>query len=405
MGKSKVILEGETPQEKIKSLFKQCSNNNQICYHIKRNIELVYFLENKTKLKDKPVAVLLYHYKNNIKHIPKCICGKYRRYHCWGYRPTCSDKKCQNIVREKSKREFCLKNYGVEFVTQLESMKAKSKETLLDRYGVDNITKLPDVIKRRKKNNLTKYGVTDPIMLASFRGDENKRGFDKIQDGLPKGYKYIRTINPSIDNNFKKSYYYELVCPNGHTFNIIKGLVYSRKRDNIEICNQCNTSIGSNGEQQLYDYISSIYDGNISRSNRKLIAPYEIDIVLTDLRICIEFNGDYWHSVSVNNDKFYHLNKMIMCRERGYDLLQIRESDWNINKEEIKRKLFNKINNIYDKNDLNINGEYLIFDLSWYDSRIIDDLKDIQYENFEPKLIESGQYKQWDCGYITFKIF
>lgn len=169
MGKSKVILEGETPQEKIQSLFRQCSNNNQILYHIKRSNELINFLENETRLKDKPLVVLFYHYKENIKYVPKCICGKDRKYHCDGYRPTCSDKKCQSIVREKSKKEFCLENYGVEFVTQLKSMKENTKKTLLNKYGVDNITKLPEIIKKRKESNLIKHGVTDPIMLKSVR--------------------------------------------------------------------------------------------------------------------------------------------------------------------------------------------------------------------------------------------
>jgi very-short-patch-repair endonuclease len=400
MGKSKVILEGETPQQKIESLFKQCSNNNQICYHIKKNNELVSFLENETNLKDKrPVVVLLYHYKNNIKHIPKCICGKYRKYHCDGYRPTCTDKKCQSIVREKSKREFCLNNYGVEFVTQLDSMKEKSKKTLLDRYGVDNITKLPEIIKRRKSNNLKKWGVEDPISLNIIRGKvktDSERGLESIQDGLPNGYKVLES---------DKFYYYKLSCECGHIFEISKSVLYLRKKNNIEICNECNTSIGSNGEQEVFDYISSIYNGSISRSNRRLISPYEIDMVLEDIKLCIEFNGDYWHSIKVNNDKFYHFSKLEMCLEKGYDLFQIRENDWNKNNEDIRRKLFNKINNIYDPRDLNIDDEFLKFDMSWYDSRIIEGLDNILYENIEPEIIEVGKELQWNCGYKLFKIF
>jgi len=398
MAKSKVVLEGETPQDQIQSLFNQCSNNNQICYHLKKNSDLIQFLKKETGLDSDPI-VLLYHYKEGIKEIPKCLCGKYRKYHCWGYRPTCASKKCINIEREKSKRDFCLKNYGVEFVTQLDSMKEKSKKSILDRYGVDNITKLPEVIKRRKQNNLKKWGVSDPISLFSVRSGsktDSERGLQTIQDGLPIGYKILES---------DKFYYYKISCSNGHIFEIGKSTLYLRKKNNIEICNQCNTSIGSNGEQELYDYISSIYPGDISRSNRKLISPYEIDIVLEDIKVCIEFNGDYWHSINVNDDKFYHLNKVVMCSEKEYDLLQVRENDWNENKEEIKRKLFNRINNIYDKNDLNIDGEYLIFDLSWYDSRILEDLEGLKYENFEPNLIESGQYKQWNCGYRVYKIF
>jgi uncharacterized protein YxjI len=284
-------------------------------------------------------------------------------------------------------------------MVQLDSMKEKSKKTCLENFGVYNCTKSPEIIKKRKENNLKKWGVEDPIALRNIRGKnltDSERGLYKIQDGLPDGYKILES------DGF---YYYKISCPKKHIFEISKSVLFLRKRDSIEICNQCNTSIGSNGEQELYEYISSIYSGKISRSNRRLIAPYEIDIVLHDLKICIEFNGDYWHSDKVNNDKYYHLNKLMMCLENDYDLLQIRESDWNKNKETIKRKLFNRVNNIYDINDLNIDGEYLIFDLSWYDSRILEDLKDIQHENIEPKLIKSEQYNQWDCGYKIYKIF
>lgn len=398
MAKSKVKIEGNNEKEMLYSLFKQCSNNNQICYHLKKNTSLIFFLKKETQLDLDNNIQILYHYKENIKNIPKCLCGDNRKYHCWGYRPTCSSKKCINIEREISKKKYCLDNYGVEYVTQLDSMKEKSQNTLLRKYGVNNITKLPEVIKKRKENNKKKWGVEDPISLGIIRSkktSDSERGLEKIQDGLPNGYSIIES---------DRFYYYMISCSKGHKFEIGKSSLYLKKRNNIEICNQCNPSIGSNGEQEVFDYISSIYDGDISRSNRRLISPYEIDIVLPDLKICIEFNGDYWHSINVNNDSKYHLNKTILCSKIEYDLLQIRENDWNLNKEEIKRKLHNRIKNIYDKRDLNIQGDYLIFDMSWYDSRILEDLSELPVD-IEPKLIESGQYKQWNCGYKLFKIF
>lgn len=394
MSYSKIKITGQNNKEMIESLFEQCSNNNQVCYHLKKNKDLVSYLQKETNL-NKDLIILLYHYKENIKEVPKCLCGESRKYHCWGYRPTCTNKNCIKIEREESKKKFCLENYGVEYVTQLHSMKEKSKMTLLKKYGVDNITKLPEVIKKRKEKNLIKWGVEDPISLREIRGSDSIRGLEKIQSGLSNDYKILES------DGF---YYYIISCSNGHIFEISKSVLHIRKRDSIEICNQCNKSIGSNGEQEVYDYISSFYKNKISRSNRRLISPYEIDIVLDDLKICIEFNGDYWHSTKVNDDEFYHLNKTLLCRKGGYDLLQIKEWEWNNNREEIKRKLFNKINNIYDFRDLILEGDYLIFDLSWYDSRILEGLSGLPYENIEPKEINIGQYKQWNCGFKVFKI-
>ena len=339
MPRTKIKLTGE-PQTDLNILFKECSNNNQICYHLKNNEPLMNYLKQETGL-DKEPMVLLFHYKENIKEVPKCVCGRERQYHCYGYRPTCSRKKCQNIVREESKKKFCLENYGVEFVTQLETMKQKSKQTCLDKFGVDNCTKFPEIIKKRKERNYLRYGVEDPISLSHIRGKNStdaERGFEKIQSGLPTGYKLL-----GVDR-----LYYRINCPVGHILEISKYTLSNRKIDRVEICNQCNEYIGSLGEQEVYDYISTIYDKPISRSNRKLISPFEIDIVLEDIKLCIEFNGDYWHSTKVNDDQFYHLNKLNMCISKGYNLIQIRENDWNLNKDLIKRKLFNLINNIID---------------------------------------------------------
>ncbi len=90
-----------------------------------------------------------------------------------------------------------------------------------------------------------------------------------------------------------------------------------------------------------------------------------------------------------------------MCLSNGYKLLQIRENDWYNNRDVIKRKLYNYINNIIDINDFNIVDGDLVIDLSWYDDRIVND-----YELFEvtlPSIIKVGQYNQWDCGYKYYK--
>jgi very-short-patch-repair endonuclease len=174
-----------------------------------------------------------------------------------------------------------------------------------------------------------------------------------------------------------------------------------KRKNNIEICNQCNEYIGSNGEQDVYNYVSSIYDKSISRSNRKLISPFEIDMVLDDIKLCIEFNGDYWHSIKIVDDQFYHLNKLNMCLSKGYKLVQIRENDWNNNKDIIKKKLFNLINNIIDMDDFVIENNLVKVDLSWYDDRVSGDLID----STMPNIIISGQYEQWNCGYRFYKPF
>lgn len=393
MARTKIKLTG-TPKADLEILFKECSNNNQICYHIKKSESLVNYLKQETGLDREPM-ILLYHYKENLKEVPKCICGKERHYHCYGYRPTCAEKNCINEVREESKKKFCLENYGVEYVFQDHTFKENAKKTLLEKYGVDNSTKSKEVIQKRKENNLKKYGVEEPIALKEVRGKTStdaERGFIKIQTGLPEGYSLI-----SVAGN-----YYKMSCSKNHSFEVSKYTLSNRKIDKIEICNQCNEYVGSLGEQEVYEYVKSIYAGNISRTNRKLIYPFELDMVLEDLKLCIEFNGDYWHSIKINDDKFYHLNKLNMCLAKGYKLIQIKECDWNKQNEKIKKKLFNLLSGILDYDDFEIINGKLKFDLSWYDDRLVCD-KDF-IEATMPMIVDSGQYQTWNCGYRLYKI-
>ncbi len=404
---TKLVVYGNTPEDKLKSIISQSTNNNQITNHIKKHNDIFDFLRsrlpNSPSILNKSPMELLYLYQEDIK-VPLCICGKERKYHCQGYRPTCTGKKCINIKREKSKKEFCLKNYGVEFVTQLDTMKENSKKTLMERYGVDNITKSKEVIKERKERNLLKWGVEDPIVLPKFRRQDimNKIHYKKISDRLPEGYEYHG--HDVSDNGDIEQNYYIVSCPKGHTFSISKYVLSLKLKGHRsyskEICNQCNEYIGSMVEQEVYNYIKSIYPNDISRSNRKLISPFEIDMVLTDIKLGIEFNGDYWHSTNIVEDQFYHLNKLNMCLAKGYKLLQIKENDWYNNKELIELKLKSVILNEVPI----IRSNVIEMDLSWYDDRFKS------YGNWEmierkmPRIISVGQYEQWDSGKELYRI-
>src|SRR6202012_2209178 len=48
----------------------------------------------------------------------------------------------------------------------------------------------------------------------------------------------------------------------------------------------------------------------VETNNRMMIKPLELDIVLPDYKIAIEFCGIYWHSERNKSDPNYHYNKM-----------------------------------------------------------------------------------------------
>ena len=62
----------------------------------------------------------------------------------------------------------------------------------------------------------------------------------------------------------------------------------------------------SKAEIEIYNFLKSIYDGEIIQKDRKTLThndyrnPFEIDIFLPQLKLGIEYNGLYWHGQREN---------------------------------------------------------------------------------------------------------
>lgn len=106
------------------------------------------------------------------------------------------------------------------------------------------------------------------------------------------------------------------------------------------LCRRCY-HLSSVDEEVIFDYISSLYDGEILHGigARKIIPPKELDIFVPGLNLAFEYNGIYWHSYarSMKNDdkcnehpkrncgKTRHIEKLNMCQAKGISLVQIFE--------------------------------------------------------------------------------
>jgi G:T-mismatch repair DNA endonuclease (very short patch repair protein) len=111
-------------------------------------------------------------------------------------------------------------------------------------------------------------------------------------------------------------------------------------------CLHCN-KMRSSFEREVHDYLESVADVGmeITYSDRKVLFPMELDIVLPELKIAIECNGTYWHSnkaVSLNKgmsaEKFHRM-KMEECGKQGYSLFFVWEHDWKDNRDEVIEQL------------------------------------------------------------------
>ena len=94
------------------------------------------------------------------------------------------------------------------------------------------------------------------------------------------------------------------------------GLYRIRFNHNHVICTNCNpiNKPISIQEKELLDFVKSNYNGEIIHNDRSIIHPYELDIYLPDLRLAIEYNGDYWHA----NPEFYSEDEIINIKGTEY---------------------------------------------------------------------------------------
>jgi len=109
----------------------------------------------------------------------------------------------------------------------------------------------------------------------------------------------------------------------------------------------------------------------------------ELDIVLPDHKLAIEFDGLYWHNENVvEND--YHLKKTEACESLGYQLIHIFEDEWRYKKEIVQSRL----KGILGKNDKIFARKTVCKEISYKESK----------EFLEKSHIQGNCMSKWQYG-------
>ena len=139
-------------------------------------------------------------------------------------------------------------------------------------------------------------------------------------------------------------------CDNDHEW---EATVKSRSKGTC--CPKCS---GSKMEEILAQLIKTLLPRNtpILRNDRQLIKPYELDILIPNLSLAFEFNGDYWHNnenirkrhPQFKNSKHFDSFKKCECEKQGVELFFVREKQWVNNYEKtverVKKIVARKLN-------------------------------------------------------------
>lgn len=112
----------------------------------------------------------------------------------------------------------------------------------------------------------------------------------------------------------------------------------------------------SKQEDFLYDFLLTIYNGQISRNQKGIIGSmFELDLYMPEINLAVEYNGIRYHSIEMGKPKDRILKKSILCREKGIRLVHIYEfEDFEKQKRLLKDLILGQDN--YNKYDFNKNN-------------------------------------------------
>ena len=283
------------------------------------------------------------------KQLKKCkTCGKIIPFIKWE-QDYCSKKCINNDEIRKKIKQTCLEKYGVDNAAKSNDVKMKSKQTCLEKYGVEFTTQSEQMKNAAKQTCLEKYGVEHYINIDKQKQTILKKSFEK--------YLQFSDVIPlfSLDEYSGVEYYKQYKWKCKKCYNEFMDHLYSH----VPLCPFCNDKQHgrSTQEKNLFNFIKSIYDGEIIENDRTIIKPLELDIVIPEKKIAFEFNGTFWHSESspgFNKNKNKCLIKTNKCNDVGYKLIHIWEHDWvnknNLIKEKIKALLGIDQTKIYGRN-------------------------------------------------------
>ena len=295
----------KTEQERLKFLKNLSMRDCFYSAFLKKNLESIstFLTENNLSSDVKLIKEVI---QGVAKRCP--FCGNWML----SKKSACS-RKCSGKDIAIKNKERLQQKYGVSNVFQLQTVKDKIKERNLEKYGVQYSSERPEWVAKVKETNLNKYGVEYVSQLPEVK--------DLIRLKLSGNFEHSKDMNIS----FVKEHFIQ----NGKFlnddfmayFNITrKTALKYRRMLNIEEPLEYKPS---RPQKELYDWIPC---DNKILNDRTLIAPNELDIVLPDAKLAIEYNGLYYHSDEFK-PKNYHLQKTDECEAKGYKLFQIYESD------------------------------------------------------------------------------
>lgn len=294
-------------------------------------------------------------YKKNIKDILQQVVNKYKtnyilfikndvnllnridKYFIWfNNKPKLLKEKIYWIIRG-------IKSFPMCKTCQKNKTKFKNIFEWYNSYCSKICSTNNEKRKEKMKNTmLEKYWCVFALQNKDLKEKMNIKKIKSYLNNISEKVKLYNISNIAINTDWTVNF----LCNkcNKENRNIDKYFIYNRiTYYNLSPCIYCHPIHNQTSwqEKELLWYIKSIYKWKIL-VNQRILDWKEIDIYLPELKVWIEYNWLYWHSLNWwNKTKDYHYNKFLIAKKKGIKLIQVFSDEWNINKEIVKNRLKN----------------------------------------------------------------
>lgn len=128
------------------------------------------------------------------------------------------------------------------------------------------------------------------------------------------------------------------LCKDNHTWEVSPN---QRSFYNTD-CPVCPIGPVSKSEQALADFLVS-KGFKVRQTVRDVLPSMELDILLPEFNVAIEYNGVYWHSEKNGRMQTYHYDKWVAAKKAGINLIQIWEDEYDANPTLVQNMILHKL--------------------------------------------------------------
>lgn len=254
------------------------------------------------------------------------------------------------LKSEKGKSQYkksMKTRYGVENNFQRESAKEKAKKTLNSRFGVDNPMQSDEIKEKALETVMDRFGTHNPMQSDAVKEKSRKTCLDRYgveyysQSDEFKSRENVHRVSDyafSILNSEEK-----LRDLHGRMSAVgvarelgVDGTTVRRYMDKHGI-DPLPPGVGNFMEKEVYRFVESL-GFDIVSGDRSTLDGKEIDILIPELGVGIEFNGLRYHSTYKVPPR-YHIDKTELANSKGIRLIHIFEDEWLYRNDQVKSKI------------------------------------------------------------------